>query len=136
MTAVNTGDGIIGSWTLLSWRRIGPAGDVSWPHTQHGTGRLIYSPGNLMAGFLMAPGHAKGQQDDAQPLFVGYSGRFEIVDDIACHHVDFASDTRMLHKVLRRRIEWISGDQLRLHTLAAQGAPARDSRHELVWQRD
>jgi hypothetical protein len=89
-----------------------------------------------MAGFLMAPAHAKGEASAGSPLFVGYSGRFEVVDGVANHHVDFASDVRMLGKVLRRRIEWLPDGKLRLHTLAAVGAADRDSSHQLMWRRD
>lgn len=129
-------DRLLGSWTLESWTRTGADGVISYPHTEVGTGRLIYSPQGRMCGFLMAPDHAKGAKNEASPLFVGYSGRFEVIDGIANHHVDFAADVRMLSKVLRRRIEWLSDDRVRLHTLAAAGAADRDSSHQLTWRRD
>lgn len=127
---------LLGTWTLLSWKRIAADGTVTWPHTEQGTGRLIYSDRGLMAGFLMAPAHAQGERSDGSPLFVGYSGRFEVIGDIANHHVDFAADVRMLHKVLRRRIEWLWADEVRLHTLAPAGAAERESSHQLTWKRD
>lgn len=129
-------DKLLGSWTLVSWTRQGADGAISHPHTDAGTGRLIYSPQGRMSGFLMAPNHVKGARNDANPLFVGYSGRFEVIDGVASHHVDFASDIRMLAKVLRRRIEWVGDDVVRLHTLAAAGAAERDSAHQLTWRRD
>ncbi len=127
---------LLGSWTLISWTRTAADGAISYPHTEAGSGRLIYAPQGRMCGFLMAPDHAKGVKNDGNPLFVGYSGRFEVVDGVANHHVDFASDVRMLAKVLRRRIEWVSDDVVRLHTLAAAGAADRDSAHQLTWRRD
>jgi len=133
---VTDADRLLGSWTLVSWTRTGADGSISYPHTEAGTGRLIYSPQGRMCGFLMAPDHAQGVKNDASPLFVGYSGRFEVIDGIANHHVDFAVDVRMLAKVLRRRIEWLSDDTVRLHTLAAAGAADRDSSHQLTWRRD
>lgn len=127
---------LIGTWSLVAWTRVAADGSVSYPHTPAGTGRLIYSDRGLMAGFLMAPDHAKGVTVPGNPLFVGYSGRFEVVDGIANHHVDFAADIRMLGKVLRRRVEWLPDGGVRLHTLAAAGAPERDSSHQLTWRRD
>lgn len=129
-------DRLLGSWTLESWTRTGADGAISYPHTEVGTGRLIYSPQGRMCGFLMAPDHVKGTKNETNPLFVGYSGRFKVIDGIANHHVDFAADVRMLSKVLRRRIEWLSDDRVRLHTLAAAGAADRESSHQLTWRRD
>lgn len=133
---MNDANRLLGSWTLVSWTRTAADGAISHPHTEAGAGRLIYSPQGRMCGFLMAPDHARGARNDANPLFVGYSARFEVIDGVANHHVDFASDVRMLAKVLRRRIEWVSDDVIRLHTLAAVGAADRDSSHQLTWRRD
>lgn len=139
MRAMTTNDthGLPGSWTLVSWRRIDADGSVSYPHTEQGTGRLIYAPQAKMCGFLMSPLHARREKAaDGQPQFVGYSGTYEVVDGIALHRVDFASDLRMLSKTLRRRIEWIGPDRMKLVTLPAEGAAERDSFHELTWERD
>lgn len=125
-----------GTWTLVSWKRVAPDGAITFPHTESGTGRLLYSETGRMAGFLMSPAHARGETSSGNPLFVGYSGRFEVADGIANHHVDFASDVRMMGKILRRRIEWLPDGTLRLHTLAAAGAAKRDSSHQLMWRRD
>lgn len=125
-----------GSWTLVSWRRIGGDGAVTHPHTEQGTGRLIYSPQGRMCGFLMSPLHARRERGDGQPQFVAYSGTYEITDGVAFHRVDFASDLRMLSKTLRRRIEWLGPDVLKLITLPAEGGADRDSTHELTWRRD
>jgi hypothetical protein len=127
---------LLGSWTLVSWCRIAADGSVTLPHTERGTGRLIYSPQGRMCGFLMSPLHARREAGDGQPQFVAYSGTYDVIDDLALHRVDFASDLRMLSKVLRRRIAWLGPDTLKLVTLAAEGAAERDSTHELTWQRD
>jgi hypothetical protein len=127
---------LLGSWTLQSWRRIASDGTATHPHTEQGTGRLIYAPQGKMCGFLMSPLHARREAGDGQPQFVAYSGAYEVVDGIALHRVDFASDLRMLSKVLRRRIEWAGPDTLKLITLAAEGASDRESAHELTWRRD
>lgn len=129
-------DRLVGSWTLVSWRRIAADGSATHPHTEQGTGRLIYSPQGKMCGFLMSPLHARREKGDGSPQFVAYSGAYEIVDGMALHHVDFASDLRMLSKVLRRRIAWLGPDTLKLITLPAEGAAERESTHELTWQRD
>lgn len=125
-----------GSWTLDSWRRIASDGSVTYPHTEQGTGRLIYSPQGKMCGFLMSPLHARREAGDGQPQFVAYSGAYEVKDGIAFHRVDFASDLRMLSKVLRRQVVWLGPDTLKLVTQAAEGAAERESVHELTWKRD
>ena len=133
---MNDSSRLLGSWTLVSWCRLAADGSASYPHTEQGTGRLIYSPQGKMCGFLMSPLHARRERGDGSPQFVAYSGTYEVVAGIASHRVDFASDLRMLSKVLRRRIEWLGPDTLKLITLPAEGAADRDSAHELVWQRD
>ena len=134
---MNDADRLFGSWTLVSWRRVAGDGSVSYPHTEQGTGRLIYAPQGKMCGFLMSPLHARREKaGDGQPQFVAYSGRFEVIEGVAFHHVDFASDLRMLSKVLRRRIEWLGPDTLKLITLSAEGASERESAHQLTWRRD
>ena len=128
---------LLGSWTLVSWRRLASDGSATYPHTEQGTGRLIYAPQGKMCGFLMSPLHARREKAaDGQPQFVSYSGRYEVIDGVAFHHVDFANDLRMLSKVLRRRIEWLGPDTLKLITLSAEGAAERESAHELIWRRD
>lgn len=128
-------DRLLGTWTLASWVHIASNGTVTHPHGPKGTGRLIYAPQQRMAGFLMAPEHKLGPASHGDPLFVSYSGRVEITDDVVNHHVDFASDIRMLDQILSRRMHWISDDELRLETLAPVGGAPRQSRHELTWRR-
>lgn len=127
-----------GSWSLLSWSNTAANGEVSYPYSEAAQGRIIFDTARRrMSAFLMHPQwkHHEGEQR----MFLSYSAVIELATDIAhgpvlLHHVDFASNPRMIGETLRRKAS-LAGDVLTLKTLSTVGREPRDGQHTLVWQR-
>jgi len=129
---------INGSWNLLSWSSVNAAGAISYPYSEAATGRIIFDTANLrMSAFMMHPqwkqsaGHGR--------LFLSYSAVIELTTDaqhatVLLHHVDFASNPRMIDETLRRAAT-LEGDVLTLKTLTTVGRETSGGQHTLVWQR-
>jgi hypothetical protein len=122
-----------GSWNLLSWRDVAVDGTVTYPYTETAQGRIIFDvAGRRMAGFLM---HPQWQQHASEArFFLAYSARVELAGDTLLHHVDFASNPRMIGVTLRRRATLLD-DVLTLETLPTVGKEPKSGRHILAWQR-
>lgn len=128
-----------GSWNLLSWSTSAADGTLSYPYSDAAQGRIIFDiPNRRMSAFMMHPQwkHPAGEQK----LFLAYSAVIDIEADatqgtVLRHHVDFASNPRMIGETLRRKAS-LEGDVLTLKTLATAGRAAKDNQHILVWQRE
>jgi hypothetical protein len=118
-----------GVWELTDWRRIDAEGRVSFPHSEDGLGRIIYSGGHVSV-LLMSPSETAGQH-----TFLAYSGRYDRDGEQVHHYVDLASDRRLLGQVLSRRIEVAPGGVIRLRTLNNVASEDQDSHHVLSWRR-
>jgi len=128
---------IDGSWNLLSWSSVS-AGAISYPYSEAATGRIIFDTANLrMSAFMM---HPQWKQSDGQGrLFLSYSAAIELTSDaqhgaVLLHHVDFASNPRMIGETLRRAAT-LDGDVLTLKTLTTVGREASSGQHILVWKK-
>jgi len=127
-----------GSWNLLSWSSVTAAGAISHPYSEAATGRIIFDSANLrMSAFMM---HPEWKQSEGQArLFLAYSAAIELTIDaqhatVLLHHVDFASNPRMIGETLRRAAA-LKGDVLTLKTLTTVGREPSAGQHTLVWQR-
>lgn len=127
-----------GSWNLLSWSSAAANGMVSYPYSDAAQGRIIFDSLNLrMAAFMMHPEwkHRTGEQR----MFLSYSAAMELTTDtqhgnVLLHHVDFASNPRMIGETLRRQATLVD-DVLTLKTLATVGREPKDGQHTLVWKK-
>lgn len=127
-----------GSWNLLSWSSAAANGVVSYPYSDAAQGRIIFDSLNLrMAAFMMHPEwkHRTGEQR----MFLSYSAAVELTTDaqygnVLLHHVDFASNPRMIGETLRRQATLVD-DVLTLKTLTTVGREASGGQHTLVWKK-
>jgi hypothetical protein len=121
-----------GSWELVSWDRVDPQGQISYPFGREPRGRLFYDPNGRMSAILMNPDRAQGAAEGHS--FMAYSGTYALQGDIVGHAVDLCSDPSFVGLVLRRRVV-PNGAQMILETLSAAGRAERDSKHRLTWRR-
>lgn len=127
-----------GSWNLLSWSTARADGTVAYPYSEQARGRIIFDAANhRMSAFMM---HPQWKQSDGQArMFLAYSAAIELAADaqhgtVLLHHVDFASNPRMIGETLRRAAS-LNGNELTLKTLTTVGRQDKDGQHTLVWQR-
>jgi hypothetical protein len=129
---------IDGCWNLLSWSTTSVAGLTSYPYSEAAQGRIIFDISNRrMAAFMMHPEWKL--KSGEQRMFLSYSAAIELSTDaqhgnVLLHHVDFASNPRMIGETLRRQAR-LEGDVLTLKTLTTVGREPKDGQHTLVWQR-
>ena len=127
-----------GSWNLLSWSNLAANGEVSYPYSEAAQGRIIFDiTTRRMSAFLMHPQWKSSSAD--QRMFLSYSAVIELAADaqqgtVLLHHVDFASNPRMIGETLRRAAS-LEGDVLTLKTLPTVGRQPSGGQHTLVWQR-
>jgi len=128
---------IAGSWNLLSWSSV-TAGAILYPYSEAATGRIIFDSANLrMSAFMM---HPQWKQSDGHGrLFLSYSAAIKLTSDaqhgsVLLHHVDFASNPRMIGETLRRAAT-LEGDVLTLKTLTTVGREPTGGQHTLVWKK-
>jgi hypothetical protein len=130
---------IDGSWNLLSWSSTAADGAVSYPYSEAAAGRIIFDTKNLrMAAFMMHPDWKNNAGE--QRMFLSYSAAIELTIDmqhgnVLLHHVDFASNPRMIGETLRRKAS-LEGNVLTLKTLTTLGREPSGGHHTLVWQRE
>jgi hypothetical protein len=91
-------DVIVGSWRLISWRRINERGEVSFPLGENAIGLLIYSADGSMAVQMTANNRpllttSDPLNGDAKELAKAYStclayfGAYEVDRDFVTHKV-------------------------------------------------
>jgi hypothetical protein len=102
---------LVGSWRLLSYETVDPAGRRGRPYAA-AVGRLTYDDRGNMAGQVMRPDRARvaigvGNAQTVRAAYIGYIayfGSYEVAPDGASvvHHVEGALNP-----------EWVGGEQVR-----------------------
>ena len=138
---------LIGVWTLRHYWDISEGQPPRHPFSHDPKGLLIYTPDGFVSAVLMAPGRPNLSADgllDSTPDeymaagrgFIGYSGRYEVNEDLAVvmHYPEVAFAPNMSGSRQTRQIE-LNGDVLILTAEHAQpvGLPAAKS--HLEWDR-
>ena len=99
MTPEETRARLIGSWRLVGVESIGDAGEVERPFGESPQGLLIYTPEGTTSATLMRsgrPNFADGDilsASDAERIAAfgsasAFAGRYEIIGDEICHHLE------------------------------------------------
>ena len=123
---------IVGSWKLVTWRRIAEDETVSYPFGEQPQGILIYAPDGTMAVQMLTSNRPKLQTTDAlggtveeraaaYSTCLAYFGEYQVVDGEVIHRVDGSlfpnwTDTE------QQRPFTLDGDQLTLRTPMTHGA--------------
>lgn len=119
-------DALVGTWTLASWEVVDSTGAVDRPFGEKPIGYIIYSPEGYMAVAFMPPGRLLfgaadilgGTPDEkcaAIGTYISYCGRYEVVGDRVCHHIQLSLFPNWTG-VTQERIVSLSGDTLRIST--------------------
>ncbi|HSH74640.1 MAG TPA: lipocalin-like domain-containing protein, partial [Longimicrobiales bacterium] len=96
-----TVDRFLGSWELVEWISVTPAGETTYPYGEGAEGQISYTGDGRMSAHLMRPPADPG---DAPPQHLAYWGRFTL---------DVGAGTITHHVIGADRPGWIGSDQVR-----------------------
>jgi len=124
-------DRLIGSWRLVSYETMDPAGRTGKPYGD-AVGRINYDENGNMAGQVMRPDRAGAEK--AYLGYIAYFGTYDVANDgrFVVHHVQGALNPA-----------WVGGDQVRGLRFDGErlvlSAEVRKNevvvRHVLTWER-
>lgn len=136
---------LVGTWTLVAWRRIVDGGKPTYPLGEDATGILIYTADGRMAVQLTAASRPTLPENDplggdvearaeAYSTCLGYIGGYEVRGDEVVHTIDVSIYPRWAGAEQVRPFTY-SGDELVLRTPPVQGAQGTVV-NELAWRRE
>jgi len=115
----------VGTWALVSWNTVTPAGETIQPYGDAPNGYIIYSDAGYMSAQIQGNG---GEGVTGTGLFLAYGGPFTLEGDAVIHHVELASWLPFVGSAQRREAKFVD-DGLTL------SATAKDGRHTIAWRR-
>ena len=135
---------LVGTWKLVSWRRIVDDEMVTYPLGENASGLLVYAPDKAMAVTMTASdrppmpdgdplGGDVGKRAEAYSTCLAYIGTYELRDDEVVHRIDvslypnWAGDEQV-------RSFTCTGDTLGLRTPPVHSASGTVV-NELAWAR-
>ncbi len=103
---------ITGTWKLKSFESRSKDGDVFYPFGENPEGFLIYDESGYMSGMISradrhnlsvnAANMGENEKSSLSEGFIGYSGKYEILDDKIVHHVEMSFIPNWIGKPLDR----------------------------------
>lgn len=134
----------MGTWNLVSWRRIVDGATVTHPLGEDAQGVLMYAPDGSMASAITASGRPAMPANDplggdvesraaAYSTCLAYVGTYEVREAEVVHRISVSLYPGWANAEQVRPFQY-SGDRLILHTPPAPG-PAGTVVNELVWAR-
>ena len=137
---------VAGTWKLISYETITPAGVGTFPLGEDAIGLLIYQPGGRMSVQFMRRDRPRFKSGDAwrgtleeeKAAFEGffsYAGRYTVdaKRGVVTHHIEISSAPNYVGTDVERTFS-ISGNRVRLTTPQRQLA-GQTSSSTLVWER-
>jgi len=135
---------LVGTWKLVSWRRIVDDETITYPLGENAEGRLVYTPDGAMAVTLVASnrpsmpdddplGGEVGKRAEAYSTCLAYVGTYELRDDEVVHRIDVSLYPNWSGDEQVRPFTY-TGDTLVLRTPPAHGASGTVV-NELAWAR-
>jgi len=135
---------LVGTWKLVSWRRIVDDENVTYPLGEHARGLLVYAPDGAMAVTMIASnrpampdndplGGDEQKRAEAYSTCLAYVGTYELRADEVVHRIDvslypnWAGDEQV-------RPFTCTGDTLVLRTPPVHGASGTVV-NEMAWAR-
>lgn len=120
---MKSGLDIVGVWSMLAWRQQ-RGREQLLPMGESPVGFIVYTAEgfvsvNIMrsARPLMLTGDFVNASDEEKALafsgYLGYCGRYEVMEDRVCHHIEAASYPNWVGERQIRRLSW-DGEILRL----------------------
>lgn len=144
--------GLIGTWSLRSWRAIAADGEISYPFGREAQGRITYEPSGRMSVQLMRRDRPRFASDDpkigtpqefeeAFRGFFAYFGAYRVDSrqGVVIHAIEACSFPNWIGREQVRHFT-LQGDQLVLQRKPSPPAPGSDPAppdplHELTWDR-
>jgi len=127
---------LLGVWQLISNLDVDEDGTASeGPLGPHPKGLLIYGGHGYMSVSMMRTGRVcgTGSESGSPPTaYMGYSGRWRLVDGVVVHEVDVSSHR---HLVDTKQIREATLDEDCLTLYATALVDGRPQRRVLTWQR-
>jgi len=144
MTPEEIRDRLIGSWRLLDVEHIDDDGEVGRPFGESPQGLLIYTPEGTMSATVMRRGRPNFAAadilaaSDAERIAAfasasAFAGRYEIVGDEICHHLEIATYPNWTGTDQLRRFE-LTGTLLTLYPPRMR-MEGKTRRAEVRWER-
>jgi hypothetical protein len=143
---VAQGVNVAGTWKLISYETVTPAGVRTFPLGEDAIGLLIYQPGGRMSVQFMRRDRPKFKSGDAwrgtleeeRAAFEGffsYAGRYTVdaKRGVVTHHIEISSAPDYVGTDVERTFS-IAGNRVRLTTPQRQLA-GQTSTSSLVWER-
>lgn len=135
---------VIGSWRLVTWRRIVQGGETTYPLGEQAAGMLLYAADGLMAVMMLAPGRAPlattdalgGTEAERAAAYSGclaYFGTYAVEGGSVVHWVE-GSLFPNWSGTTQPRPGQIQGNELTLRTPPVEG-PQGTVVNEIVWAR-
>lgn len=142
--------GLIGAWSLRSWRAIAADGEVSHPYGEDAQGRITYESSGRMSVQLMRRDRPRFASDDpkvgtpeefesAFRGFFAYYGAFrvDLQSAVVIHVIEACSFPNWVGREQIRHYT-LQGDRLVLQrkpSAPTPGSAPPDPLHELIWDR-
>ena len=135
---------LVGTWKLVSWRRIVDDEKVSYPLGEHATGLLVYAPDGAMAVTMIASdrpsmpdndplGGDERKRAEAYSTCLAYVGTYELRADEVVHRIDVSLYPNWAGDEQVRPFTY-TGDTLVLRTPPVHGASGTVV-NEMAWAR-
>ncbi len=104
---------ITGTWKLKSFESRSKDGDVFYPFGENPKGFLMYGKSGYMSGMISRADRSnlsvkneinmdESEKSSISEGFIGYSGKYEILDDKIIHHVEMSFIPNWIGKPLDR----------------------------------
>jgi Lipocalin-like domain len=90
---------LVGSWSLVAWRRVASDGSLSFPLGPDARGSLVYTDDGAMSVHVAAVNRSPTGSPDplggdepararAYSTYLAYWGTYELLPDVIIHHID------------------------------------------------
>ncbi|MGB9978912.1 lipocalin-like domain-containing protein [Methanobacterium sp.] len=135
---------ITGTWKLKSFESRSEDGDIFYPFGENPKGFLMYDISGYMSGMISRGDRSNlsvknfNNMDESEKAslsdgFIGYSGKYEILDDKIIHHVEISFIPNWIGKPLDRFYQFENDD------LVLTTSPERFNNkkfvHYIVWKK-
>ena len=137
---------LVGTWSLVAWRRIAEDGRVSYPLGEDARGLLSYTDNGRMA--VQISGAKRAEQDASDPLggherdraqaystYLAYYGTFEVRGQQVAHRIEASLYQNWAGETQVRPYTFSSG-QLVLRTSPTRLGDGSTVVNELAWKRE
>jgi hypothetical protein len=126
---------IVGSWLLRSWTTVDGSGNEHEPFGSQPSGILVYAPDGWMATVITPSAGRGGSRPDLPDpqACIGYSGRYEVGDDVVVHLVEVGCRSNWVGSRQVRALEMDPSGTTLILTAHATEVGGVTGVHRLVW---